>query len=305
MLKKAIKKRIIITFMTLFIILIIYLIPVNKNYEKTITLNKNVNYVYLLNNKNMLIRANVIGSNSNQDILNKVKEIVDSLTVNSKTSNYINDKLKPIIPENTKVLDLSLNDNILKINFSKELLNINEKLEEKLIESLVYSITEIDRIKNLMIFVDGNSLTKLPHSNKSLPILLNRDYGINKVYDITTISNTSKYTIYYYTNIEENYNAVPVTIFTNNSDDKIEVIIKNLKSSNIYQSDLVSFLSTNTKLLDYEIKENKIKLNFNQYLLDTFYDDSLIEEVKYAISNSIKDSLGINEIDMLVNGKKI
>lgn len=302
MLKNAIKKRITISIITLLIIFIIYIIPVNKDYEKTITVNNNTNNIYLLNN-NKLVRTSVI-SNSN-DTDNKIKEIINSLTINSKSSNYINNKLKPIIPENTKLISHSLDNKLLKINFSKELLNINKDNEEKLIESLIYSLTELDNIDNIMIFVEDNLLTKLPNSNKNLPLLLNRNYGINKIYDLTNINNSSKVTIYYYTNIDDKYNVVPVTIFTNETEEKVEVIIKNLKSASIYQTDLVSFLNNNAKLLDYEIEENKIKLNFNQYLLDTFYDDSLIEEVKYAISNSIKDSLNINEIEIQVNGNTI
>ena len=304
MLKNAIKKRIIISLMTIIILFIIYIIPINKEYEHTITLNNNSNNIYLLdNNNNMLIRTSII-SNTNES-LDKAKEIIDSLTINSKSSNYINNKLKPIIPENTRILDISLDDKLLKINFNEEFLNISENQEEKLIESLIYSLTELDDIDNIMIFIEGTLLTKLPHSNKNIPILLNRDFGINKIYDITTLNDTSKVTIYYFTNIDNSYNAVPVTIFTNETSEKIEVIIKDLKSSNIYQTNLVSFLNNNAKLLDYEIEENKVKLNFNQYLLESFYDDSLLEEVKYAISNSIKDSLNINNIEILINGEAI
>ena len=303
MLKNAIKKRIIVSLMTILILFIIYIVPINKEYEQTITLNNNANHVYLLNNNNMLIRTSVISNNT--DIKNRIKEIIDSLTINSKSSKYINNKLKPIIPENTKVLDMSLDNKLLKINFSKEFLNINKDNEEKAIESLIYSLTELDEVDNIMIFIEDNILTKLPNSNKMLPSILNRDFGINKIYDITALNNTSKVTIYYFTNIDDKYSAVPVTLFTNDNQEKIEVIIKDLKSSNIYQTDLVSFLSNNAKLLDYEIEENKVKLNFNQYLLDTFYDDSLLEEVKYAISNSIKDSLNINNIEILINGKAI
>ena len=303
MLKNAIKKRIIVTFMTIIILYVIYIIPTNKVYEETITLNNNFNNIYLLNNNNLLIKVNSI-SNSNNS-LNKVKEIIDSLTINSKSSNYINNKLKPIIPENTKIIDLSLENKLLKINFTKEFLNISKDMEEKLLESIIYSLTELDDINNIMIFIEGNILTKLPNSGKNIPILLNRDFGINKIYDITTLNNTTQLTLYYFTNIDNEYNIVPVTLFTNNNEEKIEVIIKNLKSSSIYQTDLVSFLNNNIKLLDYEIEENKVKLNFNQYLLDTFYDDSLLEEVKYAINNSIKDSLKVNNIEILINGKKI
>jgi len=301
MIKNAIKKKVIVYFLTFIILLIIYFIPINKTFNEQIIINNNINYVYLLNKNNKLVRVSSLSMES--DTLNKVKEIINYLTINNKSNNYINNKLKPIIPENTKVLDLSLDKNLLKINFSKELLNINDNLKEKLIESIVYSLTEFDEIENIMLFVEEESLINL--NGLKLPILLNRNYGINKIYDITNISNTNQYTIYYYTNIDGKYNVMPVTIFTNDNQNKVEVIIKNLKSSSIYQTDLVSFLSNNAKLLDYELLENKIKLNFNNYLLDNFYDEELLEEVKYALSNSFKDSLNIKEIEILINGKKI
>ena len=67
----------------------------------------------------------------------------------------------------------------------------------------------------------------------------------------------------------------------------------------------MSFLSSNAKLLDYEIKENTIKLEFNNYLLDEFFQESLIEEVKYAISKSFEDTLGITDVNLVVNGESI
>lgn len=297
MLKRAIKKRIIITITTLLILLIIYIIPINKEFNETISYNNNINYIYLLNN-NKLIRTSIISNE--EDTLNKVKEIINNL----KDNNY-NDKLKAIIPKDTKIIDLSLDNKLLKINFSKELLNIPSNLEEKLIESLIYSLTELDEIDSIMIFIEDKLLLQLPNSNKKLPSILTRDYGINKIYNLTSINNVNKVTIYYYQELNNNYNAVPVTIFTNDNTEKIEVIIKDLKSSSIYQTNLVSFLSNNTKLLDYELTENKIKLNFNQPLLDTFYNDSLLEEVKYAISNSIKDTYNVKDVIITVNNKEI
>ena len=302
MLKNHIKKRIIICFISLFIITLISFIPTNNKYEEVIKYNKEYNYVYLLNN-NYLVRTTI--NSDNKDIIGKVKEIINSLTINSISSNYINKNYKQLIPSNTKLLNIKIDNKLLKLNFSNELLDVNKDNEEKLIESLIYSLTELEEIDKIMIFVDNKLLTKLPNSNKDLPPTLTRDYGINKIYDLTTISNVSKYTLYYFIDIDNHYNSVPVTIFTNNDKDKVEVIIKELKSSISYQTDLVSFLSNNTKLLDYELKENKIKLNFSNALLDDFYNEYLIEEVKYAISTSIKDTLNINEVEYYVNGIKI
>ena len=302
MLKNHLKKRLIISVLSLFIISLIYMIPSNNKYEEKVLYNKEFNYLYLLNN-DLLVRTTI--SSDNKDINNKIKEIIDGLTVDSDTKNYISNSYKQLIPKDTKLLNYKLDNGILKLNFSKELLNISKDLEEKMIESLIYSLTDLDSIDKLMIYVDNELLTKLPNSNRILPQILDKDYGINKIYNINNISNTTKLTLYYYKEIDNTYNSVPVTIFTNDSKDKVEIIVKELKSSLVYQVDLVSFLSNNTKLLDYEIKKNIIKLNFSNALLDDFYNEDLIEEVKYALSTSIKDTLNIDEVEYYINGYKI
>ena len=303
MIKNSIKKRISISIISLMILTIIYLIPTKKTYEAITTYNSNFNKVYLLNSNSLLIQTSLISEKN--ETIDKAKEIINSLTINTKTKNYINNNLKQIIPEKTQLLDIQQDKDILKLNFSKELLTVSSGLEEKMIESLVYSLTELNGVNKIMIFVNGEMLLKLPNSNKDLPSTISRDYGINKIYEITTISPINKMTLYYFIKIDNKYDAVPVTIFTNDDTSKIEVIVKSLKSSLAYQTDLVSFLNNNTKLLDYEISENTIKLNFNNSLLDNFYDDSLIEEVKYAISSSLKDSLNITDISYYIDGHAI
>ena len=174
-----------------------------------------------------------------------------------------------------------------------------------MIESIIYSLTKLDGVEKIMIFVEGEKLDSLPHSKKALPIELTKSYGINKVYDVNNIFTMDVLNLYYYINIDDNYHLVPVSIFTNNSDDKVEVIIEELKSSPIHQSNLMSFLASNATLLDYEIKENTIKLEFSSYILDNFFSEKLIEEVKYAISASLGDTLGVKEVNFFVNGEKI
>ena len=301
MLKNHIKKKIIISLISLVLISTIYIIPTNKKYNEEIKYNKEFNYVYLLNN-NYLVRTTI--SSDSKDITTKIKEIINSLTIDSNTKNYINNNYEQLIPKDTKLISIKLDNDLLKLNFSKELLNVPIDKEEKMIESIIYSLKELN-INKIMLFVDNNLLTKLPHSKKNLPSVLTKEYGINKIYNINNISNIDKVILYYFIEDNNRYNAVPVTVFTNNSKDKIEIIIKELKSSIAYQTNLMSFLSNNTTLLDYKIEENKIKLNFANALLDDFYNESLIEEVKYALSTSIKDTYNINDVEIYVNESKI
>lgn len=299
-----IKRKLIISFLTLFVLTLVYLFPTEQDYKKSTTY-KDVSYskVYLLN-KDLLVETKVVNKSSNETFA-KIKDIISTLTINSDKQKYIDDNFKPLIPENTKVLDITLVNGLLKINFSQEFLNIDASQEEKMIEAIVYSLTKLDEVQKIMLFVEGKKLDCLPNSKKALPLELTKTYGINKVYNVNNVFTMDVLNLYYYININDDYHLVPVSIFTNNSDDKVEVIIEELKASPIHQSNLMSFLASNATLLDYEIKENTIKLEFSSYILDNFFNDKLIEEVKYAISASLCDTLGVKQVDFIVNGEKI
>ena len=66
-----------------------------------------------------------------------------------------------------------------------------------MIQSIVYSLTSLNDIDKVMIFVEGNILDKLPNSHKKLETCLDRSYGINKVINIDRLSGNSCVTVYY------------------------------------------------------------------------------------------------------------
>ena len=90
-------------------------------------------------------------------------------------------------------------------------LNIDADKAEKMIESIVYSLTEIKDINGVMIFVEGKRLLKLPNSTTILPLVLDRDIGINKTYDISSLKNVTKLTTYYVAKSEDIPYYIPVT----------------------------------------------------------------------------------------------
>ncbi len=299
-----IKRKLLISFLTLFVLTLVYLFPTNNKYTEEITIKEpSYHSIYLLN-KNILVETKIVSNNEN-DILAKIKDIITSLTIDSPKAKYIDDNYTPLIPKDTKIINLSLENNLLKINFSKEFLNVTKETEEKVIESIIYSLTKLNEVKEIMLFVENEKLDYLPISKKKLPLTLTKSFGINKVYNVNNVFTMDVLNLYYYTNINDEYHLVPVSIFTNDNTDKVEIIIEELKSSPIHQSNLMSFLSSNAKLLDYEIKENTIKLEFSNYILDNFFNASLLEEVKYAISKSFEDTLGITDVNLVVNGESI
>ena len=132
---------------------------------------------------------------------------------------------------------------------------------------------------------------------------LYRNIGINKKYDIKSRDKINKVVIYYLEEIDDNNYYVPVTKYLNDDRDKIKIIIDELTTSYIYEPNLMSFLNSNTKLLDHEEKENVMSLNFNNALFDG--NDKIVEEVKYTLAYSIFDNYDVEQVLLQVDGKNI
>lgn len=305
MIKRLALKKIIITSLSFLILLIIYFFPTTENYNINTTLtysNPKTIPIYLVDNNNLVSRFEVIQKSKNS--LELVDEVINNLTIDNNNTSHIPNNFKKIIPKNTKIINKDLNDGLLKINFTKELLNINKDNEEKMIESIIYSLTEIKDVKKIMIFVEGENLKELPNSKKTLPLTLDRSYGINKVYELESMKDITKITTYYVSKIEGYSYFTPVTTITNTKNEKVEVIIEKLKSSPTYQTNLISYLATSAELLDYEILENSVNLSFNNEVL-SLEEDKIIEEVKYSIALSIRDTYNINETIFYVDNMLI
>ena len=164
MLKKRAYRKILVTTLTVFLILCIYLMPSSINKEQVLKTNVEVeeidrvskSNIYLLDKSNLLVKTTTISYKSDS-LEDKIRTIINSLT--SKGDNYTPNGLSTIIPKNTKILGIKIDEGIVQINFSKEILDIEEEIEEILIEAISYSILELNGINGVSIYVDGENIT--------------------------------------------------------------------------------------------------------------------------------------------------
>ena len=298
MLKKKMIRKIIISTSALFALFLIYLIPNEeldiKQSLEYIDLDVTTNNIYLLDEYSYLGKTEVVvNSKTTED---KVKELVEVLINGGVGENKIPNGFKSILPSETKILSIKYEDNLIKIDFSKDLLNINKELEEKMIEALVYTITSVDEVEKVIIYVEGNILTKLPQTNITLPSTLDRNFGINKTYDFTNTKDINQVTIYYLNKHNDDYYYVPVTKYLNDNRDKIKIIIDELTSTNTYNTNLLSYLNSNTELLAIEEQPDILELTFNSYIFSDVDSKDILEEVVYTICLSIKDNYDVSEV---------
>ena len=310
MLRKIYYKKILISLSALFALFLIYLIPTENRSLKNIKTEiiyvdetVETNNIYLLDSHNMVSLTNMMVSGT--DIETKAQDLIESLIQGSKKEDQIPNGFKSIIPSDTKILGIKLENKILKIDFSDELLNIQKEYEEKMIEALTYTLTSIDGIDGIIIYVEGNILNKLPQTNINLPSTLDRTFGINKEYDITNTKDITSVTTYYISKNNNEYYYVPVTKYINDDREKIKIVIEELESSKIYNTNLMSFLNDNVKLLSVEQMEDTLNLNFNEYIYSNLDTKEILEEVIYTICLSIEDNYDVKQVVFNVNNEEI
>ena len=311
MLKKMSIKKIMVSSTAIILLLVIYLIPDNKkdidlkNDKIEYTYNNVESTIYLVDSNNYVARTSI--ATCKCDGVDLAKDLVNGLIIGGSKNNIIPNGFRSILPPDVGILNIELNNKILVIDFSKELLEVNEKDEEKMLEAIIYTLTSIDGIDKVIIKVEGEVLDKLPNSKNNIPTVLDRSYGINKIYDLSSLNDIMSYTTYYISTYNDNKYYVPVTKYVNSKDsDIVKVIIKELGSSPIYQTNLMSYLNANTTLNDYELVDNSLSLNFNELLLNEIDKKNILEEVIYTISLSMDNIYNdLESVSFLVNNEEI
>lgn len=313
MLKKISIRKLIISFSALFTLFLIYLIPNNENDKNKLEdIPQELEYVnndlitssvFLLDSYNMLGKTEV--PVSSKDIESLAKELLEVLINGGANEDRIPSGFKSVLPSDTKILSLKYDKDLIKVDFSKELLNTSKEMEEKVVEAIVYTLTSINGVNKVIIYVDGNILTKLPQTKINLPSTLDRSFGINKEYDINSIKDINQVTIYYVNKNNDNYYYVPVTKYLNDDRDKIKIVIDELSGNSIYNTNLMSFLNSNAELISSEKKDDLMHLNFNEYIFSDIEEKNILEEVIYTISLSVCDNYEVKGVVFNVENEEI
>lgn len=285
-------KKIFNTTITMFIILTIFTLKTTSNSNALRTnveiddiTNLTTNNIYLLNKNNLLVKTKVFINNKKNK---EIESIIKYLTI---TNNKTPVGLKTYIPKNTKILNYKLENNTLIIDLSKEFLSTANK--QLVITGLVYSLLEIKDIDNIMLQVEGKPI-------EGYNEVLNKNIGINNEFLFNSRYDISRVVIYYVDKIDNKTYFVPVTKYLNDTREKIEIIIDELKENN---NNLISYLNDNAKLINYREEGNVLYLNFNEYLIDS--NDEVSKNIMKTIAYSVFDNYNVNVVCFETNSKRV
>ena len=296
-------KKIFVTSSIMVMILLIYLMPGvieldNNDIATSVEyVDLTTNTVYLLDNDDLLVEANVsIVDDGN--VINKIKSLIKHLS--EASSEIIPNGLNFVMPKDIHLLDVSLDKKIVKLNFSKEFNDLSDKRLIRLVEAISFTLIDLDEVDGVSIFIEGKNINTF---NDRIPEVVTKDFGINKKYDIEKTDDIVKYVIYYSEKIEDDIYYVPITKYINSNSDKISIIIDDLSSNYIYEPNLISIVSEKLELIDYQISNNEMMLNFNNSI---FLNGSEIkEEVVYPVISTVFSNYDVESVILKVNGEEI
>jgi spore germination protein GerM len=129
----------------------------NKQKEKNIALS---------NEKENLMDLDIyFNSSSNPDTVKMTKEsrvikedelLAETIVNELIKGPSVNSKLTPILPRNSRIMSISIKDNIAYLNLSKEAnVKMTSTEEEACLKSIVFSLEQLPTIKKVKILIDN------------------------------------------------------------------------------------------------------------------------------------------------------
>lgn len=132
--------------------------------------------------------------------------------------------LHGVIPEGTKILGMSINEGLCKIDVSNDFLNTKSfEAEKNMISSITYTMTEFSTIDSVGFMVEGENMLSLSNG-----------YSIDAAFERENINlfgreDGSNYTVYYKSNdVETAGMYVPITFTAEIVDNPINIVLKKL-----------------------------------------------------------------------------
>lgn len=166
----------ILTYVLCFLCIGLYL---NTKQETTIPvfLENPMNHyqvqIYRINEHRLIPVA--IAMNEEYELELQLKQIIQMMTQDFPILDH-----EAILPSQSALLEVTIENQVAILNFNSALLNYAPEKELKIIEALVWSMTQFDEIKAIQIKIEGETLNQFPYGT-SIPLELNRQFGINNL----------------------------------------------------------------------------------------------------------------------------
>jgi germination protein M len=235
------------------------------------------------------------------------KQALEYLVANGPVTDMLPNGFRAVLPEDTQLsVNIDKDSGLATVNFSKEFKNYQPADEEKILQSVTWTLTQFDSIKHVKLKMNGHELTEMPVNGTPINDSLSRKMGINiDTTNVNDITNTKPVTVYFLGGEEGAYYYVPVTRrVSNNVKDNVVAVVNELVKGPSDNSNLVSDIMSDVKLLhDPKVEGGQVTLDFNKNIFGSYKEKVISQHVLDELVLSLTEQKDIQKVAVTVDGK--
>ena len=207
--------------------------------------------------------------------------------------------LRNPIPEGTKLLGISIKDNVAVVDFSENFLHTNGLEEVTARLSVVNTLTQINGIQKVRLHIEGEEMI----GPSGLPLGDMEPAALNE--DGTPIAGEKMTVTLYFSDDDAMYLVSEKRDVVINEDDKPEAVvfrelIKGPQTDNLWDA-----IPEGTKLLSVNTKNGLCTIDLSKEFVDNSPGGTASERMAiYSVVNSLTSLEGVKNVQFLIDGKK-
>lgn len=234
------------------------------------------------------------------------KQVLQYLVDGGPVNNMLPDGFRAVLPPDTEMSTNLLEDGTLVVDFSPEFTQYKAEDEVKILQSITWTLTQFDSVKNVKIKVNGHEQDVMPVNNTPIMDGLSRADGINvDNSEVVDVMKSELVTLYFLSQEGENTYYVPITRRVNEiSGDKIAATVNELVQGPSLISGLLTEFNSEAKLLSEPVyNDGVLTLNFNEAIFSNLEQTQISSHVLNSLVLSLTEQEGIESVAIQVNGK--
>jgi germination protein M len=234
------------------------------------------------------------------------KETLEYLVKDGPVTDMLPNGFQAVLPAGTTINGIDAKeDGTLVVDFSKEFNEYEAANEKKILESLTYTLTQFENVKNVSVRVEGEELAKMPVDGTPIGKSLSRADGINLMDNGITTVDSQSVTLYFPAEaVDGAAYEVPVTErISSNADNDYEAIVKSLIDGPAMDSSLSNVFNTGSALTsEPKLKDGVLSLEFNKEVLSNADEAAISDQLMETLVMSLTEMTDVEAVNVKVEG---
>jgi len=210
--------------------------------------------------------------------------------------------INALLPAGTRILGMSINDGLARVDFSREFLAYPTEHEDLVIDGITYTLTEFPTIDRVKILVEQTEPVFPGGASAAEPF--RREFGLNLEVDddVGDFAGTGRITLYFLHAAGDSIFYVPVTRVIAAPGDLLQAVAQELLAGPKRGRGLFSAIPAGISLQTVTLEDSRVVLHLaGEPSLEGGQEAA--DRLRQQVALTFTEIDGINEVAVLVNGK--